>query len=527
MRNRWKRSIASIMLLVMMLVVLPTNVAQAATYQRGSKGTNVQYLQQNLSFLGCSPGSADGSYGAKTVAAVKSLQKMLHMEETGVVDDELDALIKGTVRDVQTYLQKKGFYSGELDGIKGSMMAAGYKKLQKELGYQQNGVLDLKVAKSILQDKICAGTLNSLLEFVERCENVYEDKNAVFMERMEKCIRDLELVNAEGIATTNVTVELSKLMEEITTKNGTWKLDSMPKIKDAVKYSADLLLTLYNSILSENMRLQKLQEIEAKSVAECQALIDNFFKDANQALVNMSVNNQINSKNRERAEELNILLAVYQDSLPSCQEVYNYAVKKLASNGGKNVVVHSEDVYFVCGNFDKKYVYNQNAYDKFDMPGRGNVGCTATALAISYSIYNDLFLMPDNEDIAWDEEKYVMVLPWEPHMKCDTYYHSDVTDNTNTKVDERLRYFYDNYVVADIPVIVRLERVNNPKDGDNGHSVVLVGIRVDADIEKLTYDDFLVADPNGGTVHTLTESMENGKYRLSSGWYLFYPNDAQ
>ena len=112
-------------------------------------------------------------------------------------------------------------------------------------------------------------------------------------------------------------------------------------------------------------------------------------------------------------------------------------------------------------------------------------------------------------------------------MKCDTYYHSDVTDNTNTKVDERLRYFYDNYVVADIPVIVRLERVNNPKDGDNGHSVVLVGIRVDADIEKLTYDDFLVADPNGGTVHTLTESMENGKYRLSSGWYLFYPNDAQ
>ncbi len=168
MRSRWKKRMAGFMLLVMMLTFLPTNVVQAATYKKGSKGTNVQYLQQNLAFLGCSPGSADGSYGAKTEKAVKALQKMLHMKETGIVDEELDALIKGTVCDVQIYLQKKGYYSGELDGIKGSMMAAGYKKLQKELGYKQNGVFDLEVAKVILQDNICAGTLKSLQEFMKR-----------------------------------------------------------------------------------------------------------------------------------------------------------------------------------------------------------------------------------------------------------------------------------------------------------------------------------------------------------------------
>lgn len=195
MRNRWKRSIASIILLVMMLVVLPTNVVQAATYQKGSKGTSVQYLQQNLAFLGCSPGSADGSYGAKTATAVKALQKMLHMEETGIVDNELDALIKGTVRDVQTYLQKKGFYFGELDGIKGSMMAAGYKKLQKELGYQQTGVLDLKVAKSILQDSICKGALNSLQEFVERTE-----KNTSSVAKGIKCDKSVNLAELTKLA---------------------------------------------------------------------------------------------------------------------------------------------------------------------------------------------------------------------------------------------------------------------------------------------------------------------------------------
>lgn len=525
MSNNWKRSIAGFVLLVMMMTFLPTNVVQAATYKKGSKGTNVQYLQQNLAFLGCSPGSADGSYGAKTVAAVKALQKMLHLEETGVVDNELDALIKGTVRDVQIYLQKKGYYSGELDGIKGSMMATGYKKLQKELGYKQTGVLELEVAKVIMSDGSCVGTLSNLQEFIKRCDGLYVDNSADFMSQIAECIEKLELVSKEGIAPTNITSDLFMKISEVSTQNGVWRLDSQPKIKDAVKYSADLLLALYNSIMSENMRLHKLQEIKSVQVEECQVLINKLFNEAYQSLDNMKKYNKISSKNRERAGNISELLKEYQEYLPDCQEVFAYAVELLKTDGGSNIYMHNGIAYFVCENFDKKYVYNQNAYDKFVKPGRGNVGCTATALAISYSIYNNMFVMPDNKEIRWNDEKYTMLYPWTPHMSHDAAY-CDISNSRESSTDDRLEYIYDNYVVTDIPVVIRLERVKDPQDGNNGHSVVVIGICIDADVENLTYDDFLVADPNNAKIHTLTESMGNGKYQLSSGWHLAYPNEA-
>ena len=190
-----KKMIAGLMMLVMLLTILPVNVAQAATYKKGNYGSNVTYLQQNLAFLGCSPGSADGSYGVKTEKAVKALQKMLHMEENGIVDDTLDALIKDTIRDIQKYLQSKGYYSGELDGIKGPKMAAGYKRLQKELGYSQTGIFELGVARKILSDRNYSGSLDKLQEFVERCDGVYGAKNTEFMLKMADCISNLKLVN--------------------------------------------------------------------------------------------------------------------------------------------------------------------------------------------------------------------------------------------------------------------------------------------------------------------------------------------
>ena len=100
-----RRKVAWLCLFLMLWLEMTPIYAEAATYKTGSYGSDVMYLQQNLAFLGCSPGSADGSYGAKTDNAVKSLQKMLHMEETGIVNDTLDMLIKETVRDVQKYLQ--------------------------------------------------------------------------------------------------------------------------------------------------------------------------------------------------------------------------------------------------------------------------------------------------------------------------------------------------------------------------------------------------------------------------------------
>ena len=101
---------------------------------------------------------------------------------------------------------------------------------------------------------------------------------------MADCISNLKLVNKEGIAKTNMTSDLANIMSEVSTKNGVWRLESRPMIEYAVKYSADLLLTLYNSILSDSMRLHKLQEIENTHIEECQILIDSLFDDAYQAL---------------------------------------------------------------------------------------------------------------------------------------------------------------------------------------------------------------------------------------------------
>lgn len=58
-----KRMFAGLMTLVMLLAILPVNVAQAATYQKGSSGGNVQNLQRNLTFLGFSTKGVDGSSG--------------------------------------------------------------------------------------------------------------------------------------------------------------------------------------------------------------------------------------------------------------------------------------------------------------------------------------------------------------------------------------------------------------------------------------------------------------------------------
>ena len=148
-----KKIVAWFLLFAMMIALVPAGSVQAATYKKGSKGTNVMYLQQNLSFLGFSAGKADGDFGNNTRKAVLSLQKAVHMEETGIVDDELDALIKGTVADIQRYLAYKGYYKGEIDGIKGNATGTAYKKLEKNLGLKQTGVVSISVLEKIMADK--------------------------------------------------------------------------------------------------------------------------------------------------------------------------------------------------------------------------------------------------------------------------------------------------------------------------------------------------------------------------------------
>ena len=55
------------------------------TLRRGSKGTQVKYLQQKLNALGFNVGGVDGSFGPKTLAGVRAFQKANGLAVDGVV----------------------------------------------------------------------------------------------------------------------------------------------------------------------------------------------------------------------------------------------------------------------------------------------------------------------------------------------------------------------------------------------------------------------------------------------------------
>lgn len=58
-----------------------------ADMKRGSRGEEVQYVQEMLIEMGFLNDQADGVFGRKTQAAVKALQKYLGLRQTGVLKD--------------------------------------------------------------------------------------------------------------------------------------------------------------------------------------------------------------------------------------------------------------------------------------------------------------------------------------------------------------------------------------------------------------------------------------------------------
>lgn len=56
-----------------------------ATVRSGSRGADVTYLQQRLTALGYKPGTADGIFGSKTLAAVRAFQADHKLAVDGIV----------------------------------------------------------------------------------------------------------------------------------------------------------------------------------------------------------------------------------------------------------------------------------------------------------------------------------------------------------------------------------------------------------------------------------------------------------
>ena len=130
-----------------------TGTADRATWSeldRGSDGirggasartaAQVRQLQQALIGLGYLEGSADGSYGPKTRAAVQDFQRDYGLGADGSAGPDTMTALKNVVMTLQSDLARRGFYSGTVDSSFGKGTRSAVKAYQKHVGLDQTGI---------------------------------------------------------------------------------------------------------------------------------------------------------------------------------------------------------------------------------------------------------------------------------------------------------------------------------------------------------------------------------------------------
>ena len=149
MSKTFKRVMTLLLALVTVLSLLPLASPQAASLKQGSKGTEVKQLQKNLIGLGFLEGSADGSYGSKTKAAVKEFQAEFGLSPDGNAGEATQAAVSNAVVRLQVELKNAGFAPGTPDGHFGSKTKTALKKFQKDRMLPETGVADTATWKAI------------------------------------------------------------------------------------------------------------------------------------------------------------------------------------------------------------------------------------------------------------------------------------------------------------------------------------------------------------------------------------------
>ena len=149
MPKTFKRMVTLLLALVTVLSLIPLGSTQAASLKQGSKGTEVKQLQQNLIGLGFLEGSADGSYGSKTKAAVKEFQAEFGLSPDGNAGEATQAAVENAVVRLQVELKNAGFAPGTPDGHFGSKTKTALKKFQKDRKLPETGVADSATWKAM------------------------------------------------------------------------------------------------------------------------------------------------------------------------------------------------------------------------------------------------------------------------------------------------------------------------------------------------------------------------------------------
>lgn len=137
-----KRIISLLLALLTVLSLLPSVRVDAAAMKQGSRGSNVKQLQQNLIGLGYLEGSADGSYGAKTKAAVKEFQRDFGLSADGNAGEATQSALRSAVVRLQVELKLAGYAPGSADGSFGSKTRKALQTYQANNKLAQTGAAD-------------------------------------------------------------------------------------------------------------------------------------------------------------------------------------------------------------------------------------------------------------------------------------------------------------------------------------------------------------------------------------------------
>lgn len=115
----------------------------------------MKQVQQNLWFLDYNVGSIDGEYGNQTCHALKTAQTDYYSRYGGALDGEWGSksnkMLLAVIKEIQSELKIKKFYTGSVDGLVGSQTIKAAKAYQKSIKAKnidgRIGVAELKKLK--------------------------------------------------------------------------------------------------------------------------------------------------------------------------------------------------------------------------------------------------------------------------------------------------------------------------------------------------------------------------------------------
>jgi len=159
------KKMISLVLTAALLLTMLVAPASAANLKVGSSGTQVRYLELQLTFFGYLD-TYDTKFDAVTKAAVMAYQKDRGLKPVdGISGNITNGALKQEVQAIQRMLTALGYNAGTADGIPGTKTVRALTAFQRAYGLDATGTVDEQTA-ACLQDAYDA-YLAALAEAVE------------------------------------------------------------------------------------------------------------------------------------------------------------------------------------------------------------------------------------------------------------------------------------------------------------------------------------------------------------------------